>query len=162
MHPISCPHTPAHPLHCSQCRVPESKEELLAEGNFGLENDLRALANASRLHLMSILISPRTADQVATILGMSRQAALKHLDHLSRRRFIQRKRILREKTWVGVYIVVPGRLDVLSLRLVSIEALGLDHAEKLGSTDAEPTDDPENHNDRVTPLPSKESLPSPS
>lgn len=76
----------------------------------GLAANLRALANPKRLHLVRYLEEPRSAEEIASELGLARQTALEHLKHLVDSGIVERKPARGAHGAVMEYVVNPQRL----------------------------------------------------
>lgn len=88
-----------------------------------LADDLDALSNPRRLHLLQILTQPRYREEVGDALGMSRQAASRHIERLLEQGFIRELDGWRETGPVKEYQVVPQRLFGLGIRLGNLGRL---------------------------------------
>lgn len=87
-----------------------------------LDAALAALANPERLRILGYLTRPRSADDVARQMGVSRQAAAKHLAKLAEAGLVERREGTR-----GAAAVTTHVLDPRALFLVH------DEFEKMGS-----------------------------
>lgn len=76
----------------------------------GLSAYLRALANPKRLHLVRYLEEPRSAEEIASELGLARQSALEHLKHLVDAGIVDRQPSRGAHGAVMEYVVNPQRL----------------------------------------------------
>lgn len=88
-----------------------------------LDQALEALANPLRLRLLDYLRAPHYTEEIASHLGMTRQAARKHLEKLVRVGLLERRPAARESGAVTEYLVNASALFLIH-----------DEIEKLGST----------------------------
>lgn len=79
-----------------------------------LARDLAPLGNEKRLALLHFLTLPHYLEEIATHLGMARQAAQKHVDQLLEVGVIRKQQGRRESGPVVEYVVVPQRLFSMS------------------------------------------------
>lgn len=80
----------------------------------GLARDLEPLGNPKRLELLHYLMRAHYLEEVASHLGMARQAAQKHVDQLLELGVIRKQAGRRESGPVVEYVLVPQRLFALS------------------------------------------------
>lgn len=102
---------PPKELHVEKERVEE------------LAEDFSALSNPHRLHLLQLLTRPLYGKEIGEALGMSRQAASRHIDLLQERGFIRTLEGWRETGPVKEYQVVPQRLFALGTALAEFGKL---------------------------------------
>lgn len=100
----------------------QTSEELLDQLD-ELAQDLKALANERRLHLLHLLTTPRYGEELSEALGTSRPNALKHVEKLDDRGFVRSMPGRRESGPVKEYQVVPQRLYALSVTLQDLGRL---------------------------------------
>lgn len=82
-----------------------------------IAGDLDALSNPQRLRLLKLLTRPRYGEELAQILEMSRQSALKHIKKLEERGFVRAMHGRRDTGPVIEYQVVPQRIFALSVAI---------------------------------------------
>lgn len=83
----------------------------------GLAADMAALSNPQRLRLLHMLTTPLYAEEIAEHLGVTRQAAARHLLLLQERGFIAALSGRRATGPVTEYAVVPQRLFAMAVSL---------------------------------------------
>lgn len=88
-----------------------------------LAEDFAALGNPHRLRLLRRLVQPLYSDEMAEMLGMSRQAARKHVDKLVERGFLRALHGRRPTGPVLEYQIVPPRLFALATVLSDLGGL---------------------------------------
>lgn len=93
----------------------EAPEDLARLGE--IAEDLDALSNLQRLRLLHFLTRPRYAEEVAALLDMSRQSALKHIEKLEERGFVRALHGRRPTGPVIEYLVNPSRLFAVGVAL---------------------------------------------
>lgn len=96
----------------------------------GLASSMRALSNAKRLHLVRFLADARSAEEIASELGIARQTALEHLRQLEECGLVERRPARGAHGPVMEYLVSPRRLFAI------YEAIG-----RLGTFENEPGPD---------------------
>lgn len=75
-----------------------------------------ALSNQRRLALLAFLAEPHYVREIASHLGIARQAAKKHVDKLVEAGLVEKRRGERESGPVTVYVLVPERMFELKER----------------------------------------------
>lgn len=88
-----------------------------------LAEDFQALANEARLDLLAALTHPLYSEEIAEILGTSRQNAVKHMERLLDRGFVRALEGNRPTGPVVEYQVVPGQLFALARHLEGFAGL---------------------------------------
>ena len=78
-----------------------------------LARDLAPLGNEKRLELLHFLTRPHYLEEIASHLGMARQAAQKHVDQLLECGVVRRQAGRRASGPVTEYVVAPQRLFAL-------------------------------------------------
>ncbi len=101
---------------------------------------LRPLASATRVGLLHFLTRPHYLEEIATHLGMSRQATQRHTDLLVEGGLIRRQPGVRDTGPVVDYVVSPQRLFALSEEFAKLAVLRPHGAIAARATEA--TDDP--------------------
>ncbi|MHB8585446.1 MAG: FHA domain-containing protein [Thermoplasmatota archaeon] len=102
-----------------------------------LAADLDALSNEQRLDLLTKLTRPMYGEEIAEALGVSRQAASRHIERLLERGFVRAMHGRRSTGPVVEYAVVPARLFALGMRLADMARL-----EPSGGPAVRPTPEP--------------------
>jgi DNA-binding transcriptional ArsR family regulator len=75
-----------------------------------LEPVLEALANPVRLRLLGYLTQPHYLEEIAVHLGITRQAARKHLDKLEGAALVERRSAMRDQVRVLEFVINPQTL----------------------------------------------------
>lgn len=84
---------------------------------------LKALAYDKRLEVLHLLTRPHYLEEIASHLGIARQAAQKHVDQLLEAAVIKKQQGRRESGPVVEYVVVPQRLFALSEEFAKLGVL---------------------------------------
>lgn len=96
----------------------------------GLEPDpealaerFEALANPRRIRLLTFLTEPHYLEEIASHLGVSRQAARGHLDRLVEIDALERRSATRDSGPVTEYVIAPEAISLIHQHLVKLGSL---------------------------------------
>ncbi len=107
-----------------------------------LSDSFFALSSERRLQTLYFLTEPKSRQEIADELGISRQAVTQHLDKLIKHGFVEEIEGWRDSGPVAEFRVIPNRLFALGMALVdlgNLEATGGE--DRIGSMATEPLDD---------------------
>lgn len=102
-----------------------------------LSDAFGVLSNERRLHLLAYLTDPHYVREIASHLGIARQAAKKHVDKLLDAGLVEQRRGERPSGPVTEYVVVPERLFELNEKFGHLGRLEADEDRGLRRTQVE-------------------------
>lgn len=103
-------------------------EDEPAEGTIAVDREALAdaftvLSNERRLRLLEYLTEPHYVREIASHLGIARQAAQRHVDKLHEAGLVEKRRGERESGPVTVYVLAPERLFEIKERFAQLGKL---------------------------------------
>lgn len=82
-----------------------------------------ALANPRRIRLLTFLTEPHYLEEIASHMGISRQAAGEHVDRLVEIEALERRSATRESGPVTEYVIAPEAISLIHHHLVKLGSL---------------------------------------